>query len=393
LEDSPVAIKPTYEELERRVKELKRKTDERKRVEEALRESEHRSNTVLDTIQAGIVVIEPETRIIVGVNPAAAKMVGASEQRILRSVCQNYICPAERGQCPILDLGQNFDNAEQLLLTASGGKIPILKTVVPVILAGRKHLLESFVDISERKRAEEQLQKRNEELKNFVNIVSHDLKNPIMSIHGFSFLLLNNYAKTLDEKALGYLQHIEASARRMDALVSDLLDLSRLGSVASSFGDAQSLEIVTKVTSDLQDRLDRKAIDLVVLNHLPTIHCDRKQIYQVFENLLVNAIKFMGDAKYPKIEIGYQDNGDLHQFNVKDNGIGIDPKDHLRIFEMFRRLHEMEDDEGTGIGLAIVERIVKTHGGKVWVESEKGKGATFHFSLSKVPDPNGCHSY
>jgi PAS domain S-box-containing protein len=387
-----VAIKPTYEELEQRVKRLKRKTDERKRMEEALRESEHRLNTVLDTIQAGVVVINPETRIIVGVNAAAAKIVGASEQKILRSLCHNYICPAEEGQCPILDLGQNLDNTEQVLLTASGGKIPILKTVVPVILAGRKHLLESFVDISDRKQAEEELRKTNEELKHFVNVVSHDLKNPIMSIHGFSFLLLKNYKGTLDEKALGYLQHIEANARRMGALVSDLLDLSRLGSVGSSFGDVRSLEIVTKVTSDLEDRLRKRGIDLVVVNDVPTIHCDGKRIYQVFENLLVNAIKFMGDAKDPKIEIGCQDNGGVHQFYVKDNGIGIDPKDHRRIFEMFRRLDEIEDDEGTGIGLAIVDRIVKGHGGTVWVESEKGKGATFHFSLSKVPDPDGCHS-
>jgi len=385
-----VAIKPTYEALERTVKALKRKNDERRRMEEALRESEHRSNTVLDTIQAGIIVIEPETRMIVGVNAAAARMVGAPEHQILRRLCHNTICPAEPGQCPILDLGQHFDNTEQRLLTTRGGKIPILKTVVPVILAGQKHLLESFVDISKRKQAEEALRKTNEELKNFVNIVSHDLKNPIMSIHGFSFLLLRNYNQTLDEKAMGYLQHIEASARRMSALVSDLLDLSRLGSVASRFGKAPALEIVTKVTSDLQDRLDQKAIDLVVVNHLPTIHCDRKQIYQVFENLLVNAIKFMGDAKDPRIQIGYEDHGESHQFYVKDNGIGIDPRDHLSIFEMFRRLHEMEDDEGTGIGLAIVDRIVKSHGGKVWVESEKGQGATFHFSLSKIPDPDGC---
>ncbi len=378
-----MAKEPSYEELKERVRELEKEIAKHNRTEEALRESEHRLNIVLDTIQAGVVVIDPETRIIVGVNAAAAKIVGVSEQKILRSLCHNYICPAEEGQCPILDLGQNLDNTEQVLLTASGGKIPILKTVVPVILAGRKHLLESFVDISDRKRAEEELRKTNEELKHFVNVVSHDLKNPIMSIQGFSFLLLKKYKGTLDEKALSFLQHIEASARRMGALVSDLLDLSRLGSVGSSFGDVRSLEIVTKVTSDLQDRLRKRGIDLVVVNDVPTIHCDGKRIYQVFENLLVNAIKFMGDAKDPKIEIGYQDNGDMHQFYVKDNGIGIDPKHHLKVFEMFQRLEQIEDQEGTGLGLAIVDRIVKNHGGKVWVESERGEGATFYFILPK----------
>jgi len=204
-----------------------------------------------------------------------------------------------------------------------------------------------------------------------------------MSIQGFSFLLLKKYKGTLDEKALSYLQHIEANASRMGALVSDLLDLSRLGSVDSSFGDVRSIEIVTKVTSDLQDRLRKRGIDLVVVNDVPTIHCDGKRIYQVFENLLVNAIKFMGDAKDPKIEIGYQDNGDVHQFYVKDNGIGIDPKHHRKVFEMFRRLEQTEDQEGTGLGLAIVDRIVKNHNGKVWVESERGEGATFYFILPK----------
>ncbi|MBW2602535.1 MAG: PAS domain S-box protein [Deltaproteobacteria bacterium] len=379
-----MAKESSYEELKERVRELEKEIAKHNRTEEALRENEHRLNTVLDTIQAGVVVIDPETRIIVGVNAAAAKIVGVSEQKILRSLCHhNYICPAEEGQCPILDLGQNFDNTEQVLLTAHGGKIPILKTVVPVILAGRKHLLESFVDISDQKRAEEELRKTNEELKHFVNVVSHDLKNPIMSIQGFSFLLLKKYKGTLDEKALSYLQHIEANASRMGALVSDLLDLSRLGSVDSSFGDVRSIEIVTKVTSDLQDRLRKRGIDLVVVNDVPTIHCDGKRIYQVFENLLVNAIKFMGDAKDPKIEIGYQDNGDVHQFYVKDNGIGIDPKHHRKVFEMFRRLEQTEDQEGTGLGLAIVDRIVKNHNGKVWVESERGEGATFYFILPK----------
>ncbi|MCK4487788.1 MAG: two-component sensor histidine kinase, partial [Desulfobacterales bacterium] len=102
------------------------------------------------------------------------------------------------------------------------------------------------------------------------------------------------------------------------------------------------------------------------------------------ENLLVNAIKFMGGAEPPKIEIGYEDRQDFHQFYVRDNGIGIDPRYHRKIFEMFQRLKQIEDEEGTGLGLAIVERMVNNHGGDVWVESEKAKGATFHFTLPKA---------
>jgi signal transduction histidine kinase len=122
----------------------------------------------------------------------------------------------------------------------------------------------------------------------------------------------------------------------------------------------------------------------VVRDNLPTIYCDARTIYQVFENLLVNAAKFTGRAKRPRIEIGCKDSGDSHQFYVRDNGIGIDPKYHQKIFEMFQRLKQTEDEEGTGLGLAIVDRIVKNHGGKVWVESEKGGGATFYFTLRKA---------
>lgn len=151
-----MARKPTYGELEQKIKELEKEAAERRRVEELLRESEVRLKTVLDTIQAGIVVIDPETHVIVGVNAAVGKMVGAPREHILRSVCHKYICPAEEGQCPVTDLGQDFDTTEGVLLTASGERVPILKTVGSVILAGREHLLESFLDIAERKKAEEE---------------------------------------------------------------------------------------------------------------------------------------------------------------------------------------------------------------------------------------------
>jgi PAS domain S-box-containing protein len=146
----------TYEELKEKVKELEKEVAERSRADEALRESEVRLKTVLDTVQAGIVVIDPERHVIVGVNAAAGRMVGAPREEILGSPCHQYICPAEEGECPITDLGKNLDNVEQTLLTASGKRVPILKTAVSVILAGREHLLESFLDITERKRAEEE---------------------------------------------------------------------------------------------------------------------------------------------------------------------------------------------------------------------------------------------
>jgi signal transduction histidine kinase len=239
-------------------------------------------------------------------------------------------------------------------------------------------------EITERKRVGEELRKKNEELENFVCVVSHELKTPVIGVQGFSSRLLKKYKEKLDERGGRYLEQIQANARRMEVFISDLLALARIGHVVSSFEDISSLEIAKDVRLRLQAQLKEKGIKLAVSDNLPAICCDRERISQVFENLLVNAIKFVGNTKNPKVEIGYEDKGDIHQFYVKDNGIGIDPECHQEIFDMFHRLKEIRDQEGTGIGLAIVERIVKSHGGKVWVESEKGKGATFYFILPKV---------
>jgi signal transduction histidine kinase len=242
-------------------------------------------------------------------------------------------------------------------------------------------------EVTERKRVEEELRKKNEELENFVSVVSHELKTPIIGIQGFSSRLLAHSPEQLGQKAKGYLQQIQAGATRMEAFVSELLTLARNGQVVSSFEEVSSFEIVKDVSSRLHPRLKKEGIKLVIANHLPTICCDAESISRVFENLLVNAVRFMGASKNPNIEIGYEDKGQFHQFSVKDHGIGIDPKHHQEIFDMFRQLKEIEDEQGTGIGLAIVWRILKNHGGKVWVESEKGKGATFYCTLPKNPDP------
>jgi signal transduction histidine kinase len=187
----------------------------------------------------------------------------------------------------------------------------------------------------------------------------------------------------LGERGQEYVQQIIKSADRMEAIVSDLLALSMIGRVVSRFKHHDSLEMVKKVTSTLQDRLNAKQVELTVEQNLPDIYCDGERVYQVFENLIVNAIKYTDGSTRPRIEIGYEDQGSYHQFHVKDNGIGISPQFHRKIFEMFLRLKQVEHEDGTGLGLAIVERIIAHHGGRVWVQSEQGEGATFLFTLPK----------
>jgi len=222
------------ERVDGRTAELKQEAAERSRAEKDLRESEVRLKTVLDSIQAGIVVIDPESHIIVGVNAAAGKMVGAPGEQILGSVCHKYICPAEIGQCPTTDLGQNLDNTEEVLLTASGKRVPVLKTVVSVTLAGRVHLLESFLDITKRKQAEEALrdsekqvyqhQKRMEILK-FTNDVAlnlmHELRNPLVAIGGFSKLIASRDYP--EDKLKEYARIILEQSMRLDNAVNEVL--------------------------------------------------------------------------------------------------------------------------------------------------------------------------
>jgi signal transduction histidine kinase len=241
---------------------------------------------------------------------------------------------------------------------------------------------------TERNLAEQALRMKNEELESFARAISHDLKAPIISVQGFSSLLLRHHENQLDEKGKRYVEQIQASGRRMERLITDLLSLVKTGKLTSRFQDVSSLKIVKEVEASLQPRLEEKGIKLSIPDDLPMIRCDEQRMGQVLENLLVNAVKFMGNVQNPRIDVGYEDKGGLHQFYVRDNGIGIDPTCHKKVFHVFRQLKEIEDQEGTGIGLAIVAKNIEGHGGKIWVESEKGQGATFFFALPK--DPGAC---
>ncbi len=360
----------------------------RKRAEDALQQSEKKYSNLVKNSLTGIYIDQDEK--IVFANNRFAEIYGYAMEQLIGMETWRLVHPEDRpltSRTRARRLKGESVPSEYLArgMTKAGETIWIVRRNVLIEYEGRPAILGNIVDISQQKRAEEELRKTNEELKNFVNVVSHDLKTPIIAIQGFSARLRKTYQENMGDKARQYLSQIETSARRMEALVSDLLKLSRIGRVVSTFADISSMEIVENVTAGLQDRLKDRGIRLAVAESLPIIHCDGERIYQVFENLIVNAIKFIGDGENPKIEIGYEDKGAFHQFHVRDNGIGIDPKWHQKVFDIFHRLKEVEDQEGTGLGLAIVYRIVSNHGGKVWVASEKGQGATFYFTLPKKP--------
>lgn len=239
-------------------------------------------------------------------------------------------------------------------------------------------------EIKERRRAEDAIQKKNKELQDFVHIVSHDLRTPIISIQGFCSRLTKTQGENLDDKGMLYLKQIENSARRMENFVSDLLSLAKSGHVVSALQEVPSAAIVRDVVSFLRPRLKEAGIKITVRKNLPVVCCDRARIGQVFENLMVNAVKFVSSVENPYIEIGCKNRADTYEFYIRDNGIGIDREHHERIFDLFQRVQDGVEQEGTGVGLTIVKRIIAGHGGRTWVESEKGRGATFYFTLPKV---------
>jgi len=249
-------------------------------------------------------------------------------------------------------------------------------------------------DITERKKAEDEIQKLNEELneqvaqleaKNteltqFTYTVSHDLKSPLVTINGF----LGYLEQDAESGNLQRLKHdsvrIREAVNKMHALLTELLELSRIGRMMNTPEDIPFADIVNDALEIVHGRLASRAVSIHTPPSLPIVHGDRQRLTEVLQNLIDNSAKYMGDQPDPRIEIGQQgaEHGRLILF-VKDNGMGIDPAFHERIFGLFNKLDSTS--EGTGIGLALVKKIIEVHGGRIWVESEPGKGSTFYFTL------------
>jgi PAS domain S-box-containing protein len=235
---------------------------------------------------------------------------------------------------------------------------------------------------AERKTAE--LARANEELQQFAYISSHDLQEPLRTVTQYLDLLQLRFADVLDERGKRYIAAAVGSTARMQTLISDLLDYSRLGSDAPVLRGVPLAEVLADVLRDLHATIVERRADIRV-PELPKVAIDATKVRLVLQNLIGNALKFSANGE-PVIEISCADEADSWRIGVRDNGIGIAPEHHARIFEVFQRLHHREQYAGTGIGLAICKKAVEQHGGRIWVESAAGAGATFSFTLPKRPD-------
>ncbi|MCU7491638.1 MAG: PAS domain S-box protein [Bacteroidota bacterium] len=241
-------------------------------------------------------------------------------------------------------------------------------------------------DIHEQKKAAErlhevlkELERSNNELEQFAYVASHDMKEPLRMISSYLQLLSKNYKGKLDENADDFISYAVDGALRMSTLINDLLLYSRVSSKAREFTSVNLKGVVEDVLGDLEVLINEsKAV--ITYKDLPTVKADDLQMKQLFQNLIQNALKFR-NSEGIKVDISSERTGSEWLITVRDNGIGIDPQYYERIFVIFQRLHEREKYSGTGIGLALCKKIVERHGGRIWVESEPGKGSSFHFTL------------
>ena len=250
-------------------------------------------------------------------------------------------------------------------------------------------LLAISRDISERKRLEEELKESiknlkysNEELQQFAYVSSHDLQEPLRTIASFTQLLERRYKGKFDSDADEFMDYIVEAAKRMQRMILDLLEYSRVSTINDEFKETDTTEVLNGALFNLKGTIKHNNA-VITHNDLPTVIADKNQLIKVFQNLISNAMKFKKENEPPKINISAsKDKGkNEYVFSVHDNGIGMDPQYVERIFTIFQRLHTRDEYPGTGIGLSIVKRIVERHGGRIWVESELGNGTTFYFTL------------
>lgn len=241
---------------------------------------------------------------------------------------------------------------------------------------------ERQLSTAERERLIHELEARNAEMERFIYTVSHDLKSPLITVQGFLGYLETDIASGRTDRVSRDIEHISQAISRMNVLLQDLLELSRVGRLVNPYERISLDFIVMEAVQNVIGRIDRISAILSVRNGMPIVYVDRQRIVEVFQNLLDNALKFMGGQSVPFIEIGADATDTEVICFVRDNGMGIEPRYHEKIFGLFERLDPQTD--GTGIGLALVRRIVETHGGRVWVESDgQNNGSTFYFTLPR----------
>jgi PAS domain S-box-containing protein len=260
-----------------------------------------------------------------------------------------------------------------------GGEIPVEIGLTPIDTEEGPFVVASVVDISARKRAEEELKRSNEELERFAYVASHDLQEPLRTVASYVQLLSRRYRDKLDSDAVDFIDFAVGGVRRMQHLIEDLLAFSRVGTRGAPLVPTDLGPAMQSTLHSLHAAIDESGAE-VTADDMPVVMADAGQVEQLLTNLVGNALKFRGTDP-PRVHVHVARRGPVWAITVQDNGIGIEPEYFERIFVIFQRLHSRDEYAGTGVGLAICKKIVERHGGRIWVESAPGQGTRFSVTL------------
>ena len=367
---------------------LFRDITERKKTEEALQNSEIIYRTAIDFTYDWEYWLGPD-RNYVYVSPSCKRITGYGPDEFLSDpdLITKITHPEDRSLVTRhfhegLQNMNDLSNMDFRIISRSGEERWISHYCMPVynekgVWLGRRG---SNRDITEQKRAKEELMRSNAELKQFAHAVSHDLREPLYVVDGFAKLLQRRYGGKIDATADEFIGFIIDGVKRMQTLIKDILEYSEVRLKDTAFESTDTSLVVGFAIGNLKASIRENDALITYDEALPTVMGNFSQLCRLFQNLIGNAIKFRGENP-PEVHIAAEKRGNEVVFSVRDNGIGIDLRNREQIFNVFQRLHSKETYPGTGIGLAICKRIVENHGGRIWVDSEPGKGSTFYFSI------------
>ena len=371
---------------------------ERKQAENRLKRSYQLTKTIIDSMNDAISLIDTRDFTIISVNSAFLKAYGfADESEIVGKHCyevthhRSDVCAAPDDICPLSETvrsGGHF-SVDHIHYGREGEKIFAEVSTSPITDENGKVIQVVHVsrDITDRKRAEQDkerlladIARSNKELEQFAYVASHDLQEPLRMVSSYIGLLERKYKGKLDEKADTYIHFAVDGARRMQKLIEGLLTYSRVASRGRPFVSVDLNrtfeDAVTNLSAAIKDTGAR-----IAKEDLPVVMGDETQMLQLFQNLIGNALKFQNSRVPPEIRIACAKQAKDWTFSIQDNGIGIEQKYFEQVFRIFQRLHSQQEYAGAGIGLAVCKKIVERHGGRIWVESEFGKGTTFLFTI------------
>jgi PAS domain S-box-containing protein len=374
-----------------------------KQIEDALRESEQRFSTAFRSSPVGILIARVSDNKFVELNDTFEAMTGYTREELIgHTTTEHGMMQVEDHSKydALLKSSGRIAGLETTMKTKSGVVRKLISSVEPIMLHGEPHYVGCVVDITERRLAEDevrrlnaeleqrvidrtvQLEAANKELEAFSYSVSHDLRAPLRAVNGFAGIVLEDFGPQLPEEGKKYLERIRKGGEQMGCLIDDLLAFSRLGRQPMNRRKVDTAKIVSEILEELNPQFGGREVEIKI-GHLPPCQGDMTLLKQVWMNLLSNAIKYSRRREKAVVEIGCMSEKGENVYMVRDNGAGFDMTYANKLFGVFQRLHRADEFEGTGVGLAIVQRVISRHDGRVWAEAEVERGATFYFTLGE----------